>query len=177
MQTYSRGVTGDYKLGMNTCMLISALSIFLLALISPWFQWVLASAPFKFLGQISYTLYLIHDLFIEWAQVETKQALMESGVSSNYAILYVFLIYTPIIILFSWLLEWAVDAPSKRFANSVDIESRDDGKKKKDFCEFICGSWQFWCLVGWFSGVFIITEIYQATRTPKDDENPNEFSR
>ena len=68
------------------------------------------------------------DDFIEWCQVETKQALMENGVDSNYAIFYVFLIYTPILILFSWLLEWAVDAPSKRFSSAVDIESRNDGK-------------------------------------------------
>jgi hypothetical protein len=32
-------------------------------------------------------------------------------------------------------------------------------------------------LIGWFTGVLIITEIYQATRTPKDDEDPEEFSR
>ena len=92
------------------------------------------------------------------------------------AILYVFLIYTPVLILFSWLLEWAVDSPSKRFSSTIDIEARNDGKEKKGFCEFICSSWQFWCIVGWFSFILITTEIYQAARTPREGEDPDEFS-
>jgi len=61
------------------------------------------------------------------------------------ATLYVFLIYTPILVLFSWLLEWAVDTPAKNWACAIDIEAREemgrDKKPKKGFCEFICSSW------------------------------------
>ena len=66
------------------------------------------------------------------------------------ATLYVFLIYTPILILFSWLLEWAVDTPAKNWAGAIDIEARlekgrvkpgEEEKPKKGFCEFICKSW------------------------------------
>lgn len=61
------------------------------------------------------------------------------------AALYSFLIYSPVLILISWGLEWAVDTPSKKWASSIDIESRlepaRDGKPKKNFCEYICSSW------------------------------------
>jgi len=66
------------------------------------------------------------------------------------ATLYVFLIYTPVLILFAWLLEWAVDTPAKNWACAIDIEAREEmGRakpgeeppKKKGFCEFICSSW------------------------------------
>lgn len=66
MRTYDIMVTGDYTIGFTVCMHIAALSIFLLALISDWFQWILASLPFQFLGKISYTFYLSHNFFIEW---------------------------------------------------------------------------------------------------------------
>jgi peptidoglycan/LPS O-acetylase OafA/YrhL len=46
MRTYDIMVTGDYTIGFGVCMHIAALSIFLLALISQWFQWILASPPF-----------------------------------------------------------------------------------------------------------------------------------
>jgi peptidoglycan/LPS O-acetylase OafA/YrhL len=46
---------------------IGALAIFFLALVSPGFQWILASPPLQFLGKISYTLYLTHEWIIEWA--------------------------------------------------------------------------------------------------------------
>ena len=81
-RSYEKNATNDYMIGFPTCMLISSVSIFMLALISQWFQWILASAPFQFLGKISYTLYLIHDLFIEWAQYDTKVAFEESGVEA-----------------------------------------------------------------------------------------------
>jgi hypothetical protein len=151
MRTFDAAVTGGYTIGMPLCMLIAALAIFVLALISQWFQWILASAPFAFLGKISYTLYLIHTLIVEWAQYDTAQALIENnGVDKNMATLYVFLIYTPILILFSWLLEWAVDTPAKNWASAIDIEARlekgrvkpgEEEKPKKGFCEFICSSW------------------------------------
>lgn len=112
------------------------------------------------MGKISYTFYLSHNFFIEWPQYETKRAFEASGVSTDMAVLYVFLIYTPLLILFSWLLEWAVDTPAKNWSNKIDIESRNDGKKKKSFGEFICSSWEFWCLLGWLSFVLVITEIF-----------------
>ena len=138
-------VTGNYVIGMPVCMLLAALSVFVLALISPWFQWILASGPFAFLGKISYTLYLIHTLSIEWAQVDTAKAFVDGGASKPMAALYSFLIFSPILILIAWGLEWAVDTPSKKWASAIDIESRlepaRDGKPKKNFCEYICSSW------------------------------------
>jgi hypothetical protein len=46
---------------------IGAMAIFILALVSPAFQWVLGSPPMQFLGKISYTLYLSHEWIIQWA--------------------------------------------------------------------------------------------------------------
>jgi hypothetical protein len=37
---------------------------------------------------------------------------------------YVFLIYTPVLILVSWLLEMGVDTPAKNFSAEVDIAAR-----------------------------------------------------
>jgi len=45
-------------------------------------------------------------------------------IDANLAILYVFLIYTPILILVSWILEMLVDTPSKNFAYEVDVQYR-----------------------------------------------------
>lgn len=88
---------------------------------------------------------MIHTLIIEWAQIDTAKAFVASGSSKPMAALYSFLIYTPFLILFAWLLEWAVDTPSKNFAGAIDIETRlepaRDKKPKKNFCEFICSSW------------------------------------
>ena len=61
----------------------------------------------------------------------TSAYLIESyeGLSQNEASLYVFLIYLPLTILISWLLEMAVDTPSKEFAGEVDRAMRlDQGK-------------------------------------------------
>jgi hypothetical protein len=42
----------------------AAISGFVFLLTSEYFQWLMSSAPFRFLGRISYTLYLIHEFII-----------------------------------------------------------------------------------------------------------------
>lgn len=44
----------------------------------------------------------------------------EDDMPRSEAILYVFLIFTPIIILVSWLLEMWIDTPSKNLAGEID---------------------------------------------------------
>jgi len=73
------------------------------------------------MGRISFALYLVHELFIEWMMVDTYLYFLGLDVEPNLAILYCILIYTPILILVSWLLTVIVDAPSKDFAYAVDI--------------------------------------------------------
>jgi len=77
-----------------------------------------------FLGQVSYTLYLIHILVIHWAQRDTYEYMIGEGVDAGEAILYVFLIYTPVLFLVSWILEIIVDRPSKEFAGEFDRQTR-----------------------------------------------------
>ena len=45
-RTYDIAATNDYLIGHPVCMLIAGLSIFILALISQSFQWILATPPF-----------------------------------------------------------------------------------------------------------------------------------
>ena len=49
---------------------VGSVAGFLLALTSSWFQWILETIPFIFLGKISYTIYLVHMLFVEWPELE-----------------------------------------------------------------------------------------------------------
>lgn len=80
------------------------------------------------MGRISYTFYLIHLLILEWAMANTTrrwtQENAEEQFSRNDASLYVFVIYTPIIILISWLMEIGLDNPSKNLAGEIDQELR-----------------------------------------------------
>ena len=69
---YNLTITFGYFIGMPVCHLIAALSIFLLALTSGVAKWILGSAPFRFLGDISYCFYLLHTFFIEWPMKEIQ---------------------------------------------------------------------------------------------------------
>jgi len=46
------------------------------------------------------------------------------GVEGNMAALYVFLIYTPVLILLAWILEMLIDTPAKNFAYEFDVQTR-----------------------------------------------------
>ena len=56
--------------------------------------------------------------------------MVENGVDYDMAVLYVFLIYTPVLFLFSWGLEVVIDTPAKNFAHALDINSRYEAPKK-----------------------------------------------
>ena len=49
---------------------------------------------------------------------------VDKKLNNENAKFYIFLIYTPIIILVSWLLEMGVDTPAKNFSAEVDIAAR-----------------------------------------------------
>jgi len=94
-------------------MLIAALAIFFLSLTSSWAMAILGSWPMQKLGEISYCLYLVHTLIIEWCQKELQYYWVQQGFDYDYAAYYVFLIFTPVLLLLSWLATIAIDTPSK----------------------------------------------------------------
>ena len=153
-------------------MLIAALSIFLLVMTSSAAQWLLASPPFKFLGKISYTLYLVHTLIIEWPIKEISKSLVDGGMSYDGAAYLNFFIWTPVLILFAWLCEWGIDTPAKNFANLMDQAQRADRPKPRKGEEaeeepptcwsFSTSHWQVWAIFGYLAVLLIITEIYKA---------------
>lgn len=128
-QKYGLTVSFGYAIGMPMCMLIAALSIFLLSLTSSWAMWLLGSAPFRFLGDISYSLYLLHTFIIEWPMKELQYYWVQDGMNYDAAAYYVFLIFTPILILASWGATLFIDTPSKNLAQKLDLNLRKDVPK------------------------------------------------
>ena len=119
-----RYATLNFTLNKLVCNYLAAIALFLLALTSSWFQWFLATSVLQFMGRISYSLYLAHELVTEWAAVDTYYSFLGHEIDPNLAVLYVFLIYTPVLILGSWLLTVLVDTPSKDFAYQLDLQTR-----------------------------------------------------
>ena len=73
------------------------------------------------MGKISFSLYLFHELLTEWAEPDTYLYFISIEVEPNLALFYVWLIYTPLLILISWILTILVDEPSKDFAYDLDV--------------------------------------------------------
>jgi len=99
---------------------LSTMAIILLALTSEGAQWVLKTAPIQFLGKVSYPLYLFHVLILHWAERDTYNYFLGEGIPADEAVIYIFLIWTPILFLLSWILEFIIDRPSKEFAGEFD---------------------------------------------------------
>lgn len=97
----------------------------------------------------------------------------------NYrlAVLLAFVIFTPVLVLLSWILLVLVDDPFKDFAYEIDIVSRKNkppvksksGDKDKEapesgnddeFNKFIKNSWKIFSLALYFTFLFIVTESY-----------------
>jgi hypothetical protein len=138
-------------------------------------------------------LYLIHELIVVWAQRDTLNVLMASGVSNELAIFYIFIIFTPVLLLVSWFLEITVDTPAKKFSNELDVQvrkvrppppksvSEDTGAIIVDENYYSCWSftkriWPIFAMMGWLLFVLITTEIFHAyhPQTPQHI-NPHEY--
>ena len=142
---------------------------------------MLETLPFWFLGKVSYTLYLIHLLVIQWLQYETHQAFVENGVDYDLGVLYVFLIYTPVLLLVSWGLEVAFDTPGKNLAYALDVHLRfeDPSKKKKvpieeydeDQDERTCGKFLYEQWFVWVFVVYLLVALYATESYGSVDGN------
>jgi hypothetical protein len=115
------------------------------------------------------------------------------------ALFYIWLIYTPLLILISWLLTILVDDPSKDFAYDLDIQTRikrppppntmrptseagsaapasGDDEEQEDYygCwPFTKRLWKIWGMLLWLLLVYVSTEIY-ITATLPDSEDPSD---
>jgi len=108
-------------LSLRFTLTAASISAIVLALTSEAAQWVLNTSIMQFLAQISYTLYLIHELFVVWIQRDTYNNMVgDQGVDPESAIAFVFVIFTPLLFLVSWILELIVDRPSKEFAGEFE---------------------------------------------------------
>lgn len=71
MCPFFKAVTFNNFIEQTSCHYIASLSITVLAFTSESTQWFLTTWPFQFLGKVSYTLYLIHELIVVWAMRDT----------------------------------------------------------------------------------------------------------
>jgi hypothetical protein len=103
-----------------------------------------------------------------------------------------FIIFTPVLILVSWLLQILVDDPYKDFAYELDIVSRkqkplnvknrsgvqglqkaDDEDDEAWFWPFLKQSWKFFALLIYFLILYVVTESYQSYANKESDMNYN----
>jgi hypothetical protein len=149
----------------------------------------------QFFGRISYSLYLVHELVIFWPENDLVKELADGqGWNFKLAVFVAWLIFTPVLILFSWILTVLVDEPFKDFAYEIDIVWR---KKKppvktggrsgvvgvpeppkpeeddEEFGKFIKNSWKFFGLIMYFLGIYITTESYDIYSNKESDINYN----
>lgn len=126
----------------------ASFAIMIFILTSGYFQWFLRTPPMKFMGEISYMLYLSHELFVEWGAIDfyghfrpmhRMEGDSEEGLIPHDALVgYCFLLFTPILLLVAWLLTLAVDNPAKDFAYLLDVQNRVvEPEKDKDGNEYI----------------------------------------
>merc|ERR1712166_1428762 len=66
---------------MELCTHIGANALIILALTSDVAEWILGSIIIQFMGKISFSLYLVHELFTEWLIVDTYYFFVGRGVS------------------------------------------------------------------------------------------------
>ena len=98
--------------GFRLAQIVTSVSIVLFALTSEGFQWVFSAWPFIFLGKIAYTLNLFHELVIVWMAKDTFNYMVGEGYDPEMTVLYVYLIFTPLLLFVSWILEFLIDEPA-----------------------------------------------------------------
>jgi hypothetical protein len=104
------------------------------------------------------------------------ESMVDSGYTRNTAFLITFIVLTPIMILFAWLLEIVIDAPAKKFSHDLENACRIDrdditDKNKEDDKDRCCCDlvWKtskvkIIAFISWFVCVYIVVTLYIALR-------------
>jgi hypothetical protein len=88
-----------------------------------------------------------------------------------------FLIFTPVLIFVSWLLQILVDDPYKDLAYDLDIATRHKKDEKEDstwFSTFLKHQLKVFALFMYFILLYVVTESYSTYSNKESDINYNE---
>ena len=121
-------------------------------------------------------LYLIHQLFTEWAMKDFYGHYKGDNEVGHHATCIInFVIWTPCLLIMAWVLTMAVDTPAKDFAYDCDMQSRIEPPKPKSrqaapnarvqdkrpkWWEFILYNWKIWIFLAYLTTIITVAEIY-----------------
>ena len=115
-------MTWDYLISNTVGLTIAANALFFLVLTAPSLMWFFGTLPFSFLGRISFMIFLLHTLVIEWMQDSYVGSKIDPEDPSSYSngVLYAFLIFTPVLILLATLFYYLVDSPLQELVHMIN---------------------------------------------------------
>jgi peptidoglycan/LPS O-acetylase OafA/YrhL len=111
-------------------MEIGPFFIMVVVLTSDTCKMILETKFMRFMGKISFMMYLIHPLIFEGFMIDFYLFLVWKGTSPVAASIIAFVILTPILLVSSYFLTLYVDIPAKDFAFNMDTYFREERPKK-----------------------------------------------
>jgi peptidoglycan/LPS O-acetylase OafA/YrhL len=140
------------------------------ALTSDTCKMILDTCLMRFMGKISFMMYLIHPLIYEGFMADLYLYLIWNGTEPKIANVISFGLLTPVLLGISYFLTILVDIPAKDFAFNMDSYFRDDRPEKDDSNFYSCS--QFWrrspkilMILVWLVFVFLICLIIPFDNT------------
>jgi peptidoglycan/LPS O-acetylase OafA/YrhL len=104
--------------------------IMVVVLTSDTCKMILETKFMRFMGKVSFMMYLIHPLIFEGFMADFYLFLIWKKVSPVTAAILAFMALTPILLVASKVLTIYVDIPAKDFAFNMDTYFRDERPKK-----------------------------------------------
>ena len=104
--------------------------IMLVVLTSDTCKMILETKYMRFMGKVSFMMYLIHPLIFEGFMADFYLYLVWKKVSPVTAAILAFVFLTPVLLIASHVLTIFVDVPAKDFAFNMDTYFRDERPKK-----------------------------------------------
>jgi len=98
---------------------VQAVSLFILTMVSEEFQYFLETKLFQFWGQISFTFYLSHILFLLPAKFIKFYLINNYQMQAGNSELVANILFLTFSIPFSYIMEIYVDTPAKMFSSSL----------------------------------------------------------
>ena len=116
--------------------------IMVVVLTSDTCKMILDTKFMRFMGKVSFMMYLIHPLIFSGFTADFYLYLVWNKVPPVTAAILAFVVFTPILFIASHVLTVYVDIPPKDFAFNMDTYFRDERPKKDKSDYYSCK--QFW---------------------------------